>query len=358
MEGTESTTRGRTTARDRNQEADQSVLMYSKPLHRFVQREPRILGIAIVIFGCAEFLMGFYLAIENVMTSYKIFIPYWQGLLFIVCGSLSLYTGLHPSKKMVTVSLAMYIMSILGIVVSVGYRIDNFFYLSYPTLWGHWGDYSDWGFYRMIVIVIFGCAEFLMGFHLASENVITSYKIYTPYWQGFLFIVCGSLSIYTGLHPSKKMVTVSLAMYIMSILGIVVSVGYRIFSFAHLSDLRYRTRWGDYSDWGFYRMEQLLVVEIILFISSLCVSVLLIFLCAVARLALKSTHTQIAIVIFGCAEFLMGFHLASENVMTSYKIYTPYWQGFLFIVCGSLSIYTGLHPSKKMDVQYHPFKRP
>ncbi|KAE8285955.1 hypothetical protein D5F01_LYC15634 [Larimichthys crocea] len=243
MEGTESTTRGRTTARDQNQEADQSVLMYSKPLHRFVQREPRILG---------------------------------------------------------------------------------------------------------IVIVIFGCAEFLMGFHLASENVITSYKIYTPYWQGFLFIVCGSLSIYTGLHPSKKMVTVSLAMYIMSILGIVVSVGYRIFSFAHLSDLRYRTRWGDYSDWGFYRMEQLLVVEIILFISSLCVSVLLIFLCAVARLALKSTHTQIAIVIFGCAEFLMGFHLASENVMTSYKIYTPYWQGFLFIVCGSLSIYTGLHPSKKM----------
>ncbi|KAE8285991.1 hypothetical protein D5F01_LYC15671 [Larimichthys crocea] len=157
MEGTESTTRGRTTARDRNQEADQSVLMYSKPLHRFVQREPRILGIAIVIFGCAEFLMGF---------------------------------------------------------------------------------------------------------HLAGENVITSYKIYTPYWQGLLFIVCGSLSIYTGLHPSKKMVTVSLAMYIMSILGIVVSVGYRIFSFAHLSDLRYRTRWGDYSDWGFYRMEQLLVVEI------------------------------------------------------------------------------------------------
>ncbi|XP_027134935.1 uncharacterized protein LOC113744006 [Larimichthys crocea] len=188
MEGTESTTRGRTTARDRNQEADQSVLMYSKPLHRFVQREPRTLGIPIVIFGCAEFLMGFFLAIENVMTSYKIFIPYWQGLLFIVCGSLSLYTGLHPSKKMVTVSLAMYIMSILGIVVSVGYRIDNFFYLSYLTLWGHWGDYSDWCFYKM-----------------------------------------------------------------------------------------------------------LLAVEIILFISSLCVSVLLIFLCTVARLALKSTRTQVIV---------------------------------------------------------------
>ncbi|KAE8285990.1 hypothetical protein D5F01_LYC15670 [Larimichthys crocea] len=189
MEGTESTTRGRTTARDQNQEADQSVLTYSKPLHRFVQREPRILGIAIVIFGCAEFLMGF---------------------------------------------------------------------------------------------------------HLASENVMTSYKIYTPYWQGFLFIVCGSLSIYTGLHPSKKMVTVSLAMYIMSILGIIISVIYRMFSITHLSDLEYPvTFWGDSTDWCFYKM--LLAVEIILFISSLCVSVLLIFLCTVARLALKSTRTQVII---------------------------------------------------------------
>ncbi|KAG8004381.1 Transmembrane and coiled-coil domain-containing protein 6 [Nibea albiflora] len=91
--------------------------------------------------------------------------------------------------------------------------------------------------FSVIAIVIFGCAEFLMGIHLNIEDAITSYRIYIPLWQGFL-------------------VTVSLAMYIMTILGIVASLGYRIFSIFHIL---------------FYRMflqGQLLAVEIILFISS------------------------------------------------------------------------------------------
>lgn len=45
MEGTESTARERTTGKDGKQEADQRVLMQSKPLHRFVQKEPRSLGV-------------------------------------------------------------------------------------------------------------------------------------------------------------------------------------------------------------------------------------------------------------------------------------------------------------------------
>lgn len=42
-----------------------------------------------------------------------------------------------------------------------------------------------------------------------------------------------------------------------------------------------------------------------------------------------SSPSQIVIVIFGCAELLMGFQLASESVVTSYKIYIPFWQGVL-----------------------------
>ncbi|KAM9356959.1 uncharacterized protein ABDE67_004546 [Symphorus nematophorus] len=151
-----------------------------------------------------------------------------------------------------------------------------------------------------IVIVIFGCAELLMGFLLSSENVPTvSGRIYIPYWQGILFLISGNLSIYTGVHPSKKMVTVCLAMYVVSILGIVVSVGYRIYCLTYLRYLSYRRAWygSDYGldSWTQYRLEQLSSVEGILLTSSLCVSVLLIFLCAVARLALKSTHTQIIV---------------------------------------------------------------
>ncbi|XP_054453880.1 membrane-spanning 4-domains subfamily A member 4D-like [Anoplopoma fimbria] len=182
MEETESTTRDRTTEHDGNQAADNMLLMSSKPLHRFVQKEPKSLGIAILIFGCAEILMGFVLAKSSNYTSYVIYTPFWQGALLLVSGNLSIYTEIHPSKKMVTVCLAMYVVSLLGLVVSIGYRISIFGYLNY----------------------------------LRSRR----------------------------------------------------------FPYSH---------------------NQLFGIEVILFTSSLCVSVLLIFLCAVARMALKSTRTQVII---------------------------------------------------------------
>ncbi|XP_041653371.1 membrane-spanning 4-domains subfamily A member 4D-like [Cheilinus undulatus] len=186
MDGTESTTRDRTTGKDENQGADSKVLFSGKPLHRFVRKEPRSLG---------------------------------------------------------------------------------------------------------IVIVIFGCAEFLMGFHLASAELINSCKIYIPFWQGILFLVCGSLSIYSEIHPSKKMVTVSLAMYVVSLLGIAVSACYRIVCL-----FTYGFRYKDRSDpWDTYRTDQIEGIEGMLLTSSLCVSVMLIFLCVIARLALRSTRTQVIV---------------------------------------------------------------
>lgn len=140
-----------------------------------------------------------------------------------------------------------------------------------------------------IVILIFGCAELLMGFQLAAEPEKTSNFLYVPFWQGALFIVCGVLSVYTGIHPSKKMVTVCLAMYVVSLFGILFSVGSRI-AFMTMLNRPYYYRHRD-SDGE--REELLMVIEALLFVCSLCVSVLLIFLCCVARLALKSTRTQL-----------------------------------------------------------------
>lgn len=187
MEGTVSTTVVGTTGKNGNQEVDQDTLMSNKPLHRFVQREPRVVAIAVVIFGCAELLMGF---------------------------------------------------------------------------------------------------------NLRGEETTTSYDIYAPLWQGALFVISGSLTIYTETHPSKKMVTVSLAMYIISILGILVSAGHRIYCLLHLTLGRF-WRWRD--GWHTYRSEQLSVIEGILFTSSLFQFGLLVFLCVIARLALKSTRTQIIV---------------------------------------------------------------
>lgn len=53
MEGTEPTTRVETTGTNGNPEADGTGLLSSKPLHRFVQREPKCLGVIHEADHCA-----------------------------------------------------------------------------------------------------------------------------------------------------------------------------------------------------------------------------------------------------------------------------------------------------------------
>ncbi|XP_061901948.1 uncharacterized protein LOC133649147 isoform X1 [Entelurus aequoreus] len=142
-----------------------------------------------------------------------------------------------------------------------------------------------------VVIGICGCAELIMGCIFFGETVTNSGDVYVPFWQGALFLTCGILSVYTGACPSKKMVTICLSMYVMSILGVIVSCGYRIHCFLFFSYIS-RQPLVD-PQWGYSEVMQLLATECILFTFSACVAVLLIFLSAVARLALKSTNTQV-----------------------------------------------------------------
>ncbi|XP_061786404.1 uncharacterized protein [Nerophis lumbriciformis] len=142
-----------------------------------------------------------------------------------------------------------------------------------------------------VVIGICGCAELIMGCILFRQTVTNSSDIYVPFCQGALFLTCGILSVYTGACPSKKMVTVCLSMYVMSILGVMVSCCYRIHCFVFYAYIS-RQPLVD-SQWGYSEVMQLFATECILFTFSACVAVLLIFLSAVARLALKSTNTQL-----------------------------------------------------------------
>ncbi|XP_061758122.1 uncharacterized protein LOC133553668 isoform X4 [Nerophis ophidion] len=121
------------------QNADLKVSPSSKPLHRFLQKEPQSLGVAIGICGCAELIMGCILFRENVTSSGDLYVPFWQGALFLTCGILSVYTGACPSKKMVTVCLSMYVMAILGVFVSCGYRIHGFFFYAF-IIWQSLAD--------------------------------------------------------------------------------------------------------------------------------------------------------------------------------------------------------------------------
>lgn len=102
MEGSASTSGGSAAGET---QVDRTVLQTSKPLHRFVQRQPKILGVTdsgrwvrryrmvlvsstvplphqtvIVIFACAEFLMGSQLIKES-WSPFATYVPFWQGLL-------------------------------------------------------------------------------------------------------------------------------------------------------------------------------------------------------------------------------------------------------------------------------------
>ncbi|KAM8848114.1 membrane-spanning 4-domains subfamily A member 4A-like [Synchiropus picturatus] len=186
MEGSDSTERGQV-GRNQDSEPEHTILMSSKPLHRFVQKEPRSLGIVLVLLGCGELLLGANLMDGRRDDPYNLYVPFWLGAEFVLCGSLSIFTGAKPSKKMVTVCLAMYIISIFGLIIAAGYRIDYVVHL-----------------------------------------------VHRPFLSGMFD-----------------------------------------------------------DDWRLRTTDLLIGIECVLFVLSLCVSVLLIFLSNVARLALKSTHTQV-----------------------------------------------------------------
>ncbi|KAJ8269382.1 hypothetical protein COCON_G00119890 [Conger conger] len=93
-----------------------------KPLHRFLNGEPKCLGIAVLLLGCGELLLGIPLATVG-DSSALLYVPFWLGALFVISGNLSIYTEGHPSKKMVTVCLSMYVVTLLGIFVSMCSRL-------------------------------------------------------------------------------------------------------------------------------------------------------------------------------------------------------------------------------------------
>uniref|UniRef100_A0A0E9XKG8 Uncharacterized protein n=1 Tax=Anguilla anguilla TaxID=7936 RepID=A0A0E9XKG8_ANGAN len=115
---------------DEGQKNREMVVGGQKPLHRFLNAEPRCLGIAVLFFGCGELLLGIPLSIVG-DTFDILYVPFWQGALFVISGNLSIYTGGHPSKKMVTVCLSMYVVTLLGIFLSLWCRVHTLITMSF-----------------------------------------------------------------------------------------------------------------------------------------------------------------------------------------------------------------------------------
>lgn len=84
----------------------------NKPLHRFIKRQPKTVGIMVLVLGLSFFNVSITTTPEySIWTA----IPpgFMLGTLFVICGTLYIVTEHIPTKKTVTISLALSIVSIL-----------------------------------------------------------------------------------------------------------------------------------------------------------------------------------------------------------------------------------------------------
>lgn len=100
----------------------------TKPLHRFIKGQPKIVGIILLVLGTTIFAVTAVL-IEDRDTHYIwTTIPpgFLQGTLYIICGILYIITEHNPTKKTVTVSLALSIVTLLGTIWTILFILPDF----------------------------------------------------------------------------------------------------------------------------------------------------------------------------------------------------------------------------------------
>ncbi|NP_001314733.1 uncharacterized protein isoform X1 [Danio rerio] len=89
----------------------------NKPVHRFLRGQPRSIGVVLSMMGVGLFLFGIPMTVHtDIMTSADVFSPFWLGILFCVCGVLYILSERSPSKKIITASFALSIISTIGVV--------------------------------------------------------------------------------------------------------------------------------------------------------------------------------------------------------------------------------------------------
>ncbi|XP_022602102.1 uncharacterized protein LOC111222586 [Seriola dumerili] len=89
----------------------------SKPLHRFIKGQPKIIGIIVLVLGASFFILSIAIVGDSAGQPIWTAIPpgFLLGTLFMICGILYIVTEHNPTKKTVTISLALSVVTILGV---------------------------------------------------------------------------------------------------------------------------------------------------------------------------------------------------------------------------------------------------
>ncbi|XP_061735287.1 uncharacterized protein LOC133538047 [Nerophis ophidion] len=99
----------------------------SKPLHRFMKAQPQSVGVAVVILGVSFIIASIIMGVDHPAHHLWRVTPlgYITGIKFMACGVLYIITEHNPTKKTVTASLALSIVTILFSSLMIFFLIPN-----------------------------------------------------------------------------------------------------------------------------------------------------------------------------------------------------------------------------------------
>ncbi|XP_029952821.1 uncharacterized protein LOC115392367 [Salarias fasciatus] len=107
-----------------------------KPLHRFLKGQPQITGIVVLILGASLFCVTLaLLATFDIDERWTKVLPgLMLAAMFVACGILYIVTEKNPTKRTVTISLALSIISVLCTIWVVAHSVQFFKFSSYSVL--------------------------------------------------------------------------------------------------------------------------------------------------------------------------------------------------------------------------------
>ncbi|XP_056616268.1 membrane-spanning 4-domains subfamily A member 15 isoform X2 [Triplophysa dalaica] len=145
-----------------------------------------------------------------------------------------------------------------------------------------------------IVLVFLGICLFMFGITMKTDQD-TSANMYTPFWIGILFTICGILFILSERNPTKKMITASFATSIVTTIGLMFGCIDFIWAITNIQ-LEIWHPMGNRTEKERHFYMSLCVMEQVFLAHSLIGGVLLVTMMIFARVALRSSRTQAVVV--------------------------------------------------------------
>ncbi|XP_062864921.1 membrane-spanning 4-domains subfamily A member 15 [Trichomycterus rosablanca] len=110
----------------------------TKPLHRFLRGEPKIIGIVLLSIGLCLFMFAIPSRGGVMESSTDNYTPFWLGILYSICGILYILSERQIHKKIVTASFALSIIAILGTILGTILYIKTIITQNQMYYYGHY----------------------------------------------------------------------------------------------------------------------------------------------------------------------------------------------------------------------------